>query len=121
MSCKCSNMNPRVIGWSSSKPFKNMVKVKVVDDGFRVIVECKNCGQYWLVDEFDKVSSLFAIKIGNPNKPDEIQMFRIHEESLIHEYGVSYTQCHFAGCNNKALVSKAICASCSIKRMGCYE
>lgn len=119
--CKCSSKNPRVIGWSSAKPFKNMAKVKTVDDGFRVIVKCNKCGQHWLVDEFDKVSSLFAIKIDSPNKPDDSDLFGVHEKSLIDEYGLSTTQCHFAGCNNMALASKSICASCSIDKMGCYE
>jgi len=115
-------MEVRETGWRTSKYFSLMPQVGEADQGWCSVLQCPKCGQYWLVDEFDKAQSLFAIKIDNLNKPEESRLLEIHEQGLLKKHGGHSEQsCMFAGCGNKAVKGLAFCARCLIKRQGVYE
>ena len=115
-------MGVREPGWRTNEYFSAMPKVGEADQGWRSILRCPACGQYWLVDEFDKLQSLFAIKIDNPNKPGESELLEIHEQALLKKHGGESEQdCLFAGCGNKAVKGFALCAKCLITKQGVYE
>jgi hypothetical protein len=115
-------MQIRETGWRTSKYFVSMPKIGEANEGWRSILQCSECGQYWLVDEFDKAQSLFAIKIDNPNKPEESRLLEIHEQALLEKHGGESEQnCMFAGCGNKAVKDFAFCAKCLIARQAVYE
>ena len=115
-------MKERVSGWSTDSYFKNMSVVGKRDDGWRSILQCASCGQNWLVDEYDRVQSLFAIKIDSPTDLSEEKFLRIHKKHLIERHGgESKEECRMAGCNNKAVKEMAFCAQCLITKQGVYE
>lgn len=115
-------MEARVTGWHTDSYFSEMNVVGTTDDGWRAIVQCKECNQYWLVDEYDKLQSLFAFKIDNPAAIEEIDFLEIHKSFLLKKHGgESIEQCKMAGCGNKAVNGLAFCADCLITKHGVYE
>jgi len=121
MSCKCKKLKVRVTGWRSDKYFSKMNSVGSTDEGWREILKCNDCNQYWLVDEYDKLQSLFAFKIDNPRAIAKVEFLEIHKAFLLKAYeGESKEKCKMAGCNNNAVNSFAFCANCLIKQ-GVYE
>ncbi len=122
MKCKCKKMRIRTPGYRSDSNFDKFPEIKKVDEGWRSILQCPNCDQYWLVDEFDKVQHLWAIKVDHPDKPEEKDLFELHKTSLEKSRGgYSQEQCRMAECNNAALNNSAYCADCCIIKHGVYE
>lgn len=96
--------------------------VGTTDDGWRAIVQCPQCHQYWLVDEYDKLQSLFAFKIDDPESIDKTKFLEIHKDFLLNKYGgESNEKCKMAGCTNHAVKGMAFCANCLVTKRGVYE
>jgi hypothetical protein len=115
-------MEVRVTGWHSDKYFSQMNLVSTTDDGWRAIVQCPKCHQYWLVDEYDKLQSLFAFKIDSPDDLEETKFLDLHKAFLLKAHGgESKEGCKMAGCGNNAVNGMAFCASCLVTKRGVYE
>ncbi len=115
-------MEVRVTGWHSDNYFSKMELVGNVDDGWRAVLKCQQCSQYWLVDEYDKCQSLFAIKIDDPEAIESMNFIDIHERFLLKAHAGESTECcKMAGCENKAVKGLAFCAHCLITKQGVYE
>jgi hypothetical protein len=115
-------MDVRVTGWKSDSYFSKMESVSTIDDGWRVIASCPICSQNWLVDEYDKVQNLYAIKIDDPNDASKLNFLAIHKKCLIEAHdGESTSKCLIAGCENKSVNDFVYCAECLIEKQGVYE
>ena len=122
MKCKCAKLDVRVSGYREDNYFKSFPELKQVNDGWRVILKCPECGQHWLVDIFDRVQYLYAYKIDSAEPLQDGEYYKIHKEQLEKSRnGYSNENCAIAGCNNKALKTLAYCAGCAINKFGIYE
>ena len=96
--------------------------VGTTEDGWRAVVQCSKCQQYWRVDEYDKCQSLFAIKIDDPENLEKTDFLEIHKTFLLKSHGgESDENCKMAGCGYKAVKGVVFCASCLITKQGVYE
>jgi len=115
-------MDERVTGWRSDKYFSNMESVSKIDDGWRVVVSCSVCFQTWLVDEYDKVQYLFAIKIDDPTDTSSAKFLEIHKRFLTKAHdGETEEVCKMSGCENNTVNDFAFCAKCLIQKQGVYQ
>ena len=97
--CKCHEMDIRVTGWRTDDYFKKMKSIGSKDDGWRTIVLCDFCRQYWLVDEYDKLQYLYAFKIDNPEDINDDKIFELHKLFLLKTHGGESVQyCQMASC-----------------------
>jgi len=115
-------MELRVTGWCTDNYFKKMKEVGTSNNGWKKVLYCEQCGQNWLVDEYDKVQYLFAIKIDDPENLSENDYLELHKDFLLKAHnGESSQVCQMAGCNTKAVNDFAFCAECLITKQGVYE
>lgn len=122
MLCKCKSMKVRVTGWRTDEYFRKFPKVGESNEGWSHILKCPSCNQHWLADEFDKIQSLLAVKIDNPEKVDQKEILEEHLKELLSKYGGNSKRiCQFHGCNNFTVNKKAFCAECLITKQGVYE
>ena len=122
MKCQCQSMDIRVTGWRNDSYFNSMPEMQSYGNGWQSILKCSTCSQYWLVDHFDKVQSLFAVKIDSPTDVNKEHLLEKHIGALLKKYnGYSTNNCQFAGCNELALKGKAFCPKCLITKQGVYE
>jgi hypothetical protein len=105
-------------GTRSDPPFKNMEQIKVGD--WCYLVWCKNCGQLWQVDAWDKYSYGLAIKYsGTIEDWKRLSDIDIRKEAMIINHGgLSDNECQWSRCKNKALKDMAICVEHAYKEMG---
>ena len=121
MKCNCSKMKERVHGYREDSYFRHFDEIGQADQGWRVILKCPHCSQLWLVDVFDKVQSLFALKIDRPSDSEK-SFFEVHKKYLIEtKSGYSHKKCMMADCENNALKELVYCPECAIKKRGIYE
>jgi hypothetical protein len=114
-------MKERVSGYREDHYFKRFNEIGRADNDWRVILQCPECNQLWLVDVFDKVQSLFAFKIDSP-KDTERSFFAVHKKYLIESRGgYSQKKCVMAGCENRGLMELVYCPECAINKLGIYE
>jgi len=122
MKCRCEKMEERVTGWCSDSYFSQLNQVSTIDGGWRKVLSCPVCSQAWLTDEYDKVQSLFALKIDSPQDIDASKFLDIHIRFLLKEHGGESSEtCLMAGCENKAVNDYAFCAMCLIEKQGVYQ
>ncbi len=115
-------MEDRVTGWRSDSYFSQMGSIDEINDGWRKVLSCPECSQVWLVDEYDKVQSLFALKIDSPDDLSESKFLDIHKRFLIKEHGGETREtCLMAHCENRAVKDFAFCACCLITKQGVYQ
>ena len=120
--CKCSKLATRITGWRTDPYFQSMNQVGSRNDGWRKFLECSCCGQCWLVDEWDKLPNLYAIKIDNPEKFSDQKFLEIHKVFLLKAHsGNSEIFCKMSNCNNKAVNDFVFCAECLISKQGIFE
>jgi hypothetical protein len=111
MSCECERL-PHVFNLEkySNRLKKRLTEVEVKSDGWVKLCQCRACGQYWQLDEWDKYQTLCAIKISDPANwqtyDDQPDRARLLIES---RGGLSEEECVMARCQNKALKSLAYC------------
>ncbi len=114
-------MKERVPGYREDGYFSRLEEIGRADQGWRVILQCPDCNQLWLVDFFDKVQSLFALKLDKPSDSEK-SFFQVHKKYLIEaKGGYSKNKCMMAGCQNNALRDLVYCPDCAIKKRGIYE
>ena len=122
MKCRCDKKEEREIGWRTDSYFSSMEEISTINDGWRVIVVCPVCEQHWLVDEYDKVQSLYAFKIDNPDDITESKFLSVHTKYLLKAHnGESKDICRMARCNNHAVNDFVFCAKCLIQKQGVYQ
>ncbi|MCJ8300148.1 MAG: hypothetical protein MJK13_14600 [Pseudomonadales bacterium] len=115
-------MEVRVTGWRSDTYFSQMKNLGVINDGWSAVLSCPICSQTWRVDEYDKIQSLFALKIDSPNDLSEAKFLGIHKSYLIKEHGGESSKiCLMARCGNNAVKDFAFCADCLITKQGVYQ
>lgn len=61
-------MKERVSGYREDRYFKHFNLVDDSDQGGKVLLQCPVCTQHWLVDIFDKVQNLYALKVDDPEE-----------------------------------------------------
>ena len=122
MTCNCAKMKIRETGWCEDHYFGKMKQIGEDDDGWRGILVCPECSQTWLVEIYDKLQYLFAIKIDDPSNASETKLLAIHIDSFLEKHGgESDVDCQMAGCENRAVNDFAFCAECLIQKRGVYE
>jgi len=116
--CDCQDIETWREGTRSDRPFKHMEQLKVGD--WCYLVRCKECGQVWQVDTWDKYTHGLAIKyFGNIEDWVRISDIEIRKSAMIVNHGgLSEKECQWQGCKNRALKDMAICVEHAYDEMG---
>ena len=116
--CDCQEIETWYKGTRSDSRFKNMEQIKVGD--WCQLVRCKDCGQLWQVDEWDKYSHGLAIKYSGTIKDwEKIPDMEVRKSAMIDNHGgLSEKNCQWQDCKNQALKDMAICVEHAYEEMG---
>ena len=85
---------------------------KIAAGSWVKLMECPDCAQLWKVDEWDKLQTLYAVKISekeNWERFDSIPL--IKEKMVLNRGGLIETECMWAGCNNMQIKGSAYCVN----------
>ena len=116
--CDCSKTEKWCKGTRSDLPYNNMEQIKVGD--WCYLVHCKDCGQLWQVDAWDKYAHGLAIKFfGAVEDWERLPDIEIRKTAMINNHGgLSDKDCQWSVCKNKALKDMAICVEHAYQEMG---
>lgn len=98
---------------------ERLTTLSVDGGGWITVARCNDCGQVWRVDRSDGRSVSMAIKVEAPDiwQVEDDRTARI--SYLKRSYGGDdLGKCIWAGCQNRALKSLAMCAEHAFDRMG---
>jgi hypothetical protein len=110
--CNCSKNKWFTYGHLGMSPYDQMKTIGIDESGWRKYVQCCICNQIWLVDEFDKLQYLFAIKVDEKLNKEQYEkiIIRLRYEVLCERFGgESIEVCSWYQCKNKALNGLKIC------------
>lgn len=120
--CKCNQL-PRIFD-SEKYPNHLRGRIEIIDkknEGWRELGKCRECGQYWQLDKWDKLQTICAIKIDFPDNWQNYNDEPVRLELLMKSRGgLSEEECIKKNCKNKALKTLAYCLEHSY-RIGLRE
>ena len=108
----CDQLPNLMHGHRACPPFSNMIEVRCYLKNWAYLLKCADCGQLWIVDEWDKFQNLIALKVYHEPNDDEVKavLDDAHERMAItNAGGLSNNDCTWVGCSNKAINQMKIC------------
>jgi len=108
----CEKMSEYIEASNQSKPFKSMEQMHCYTKHWCDLKRCPNCGQLWVVDEWDKYQLLVAFKVPAFPSKEQIEglVQKYHEKLAVDKHGgYSDKKCKWTGCKNFALKNKYVC------------
>ena len=115
--CDCQRIELWCQGTRSDTRYKSMEQIRV--GNWCNLVRCRDCGQLWQVDAWDKYAHGLAIKyFGIINDWEKIPDIEIRKTAMIDNHGgLSENKCQWQGCNNQALKDMSICVEHAYDKM----
>jgi hypothetical protein len=98
---------------------QRLTAMSITGGGWITVARCNDCGQVWRVDKSGNRSVDLAVKVADVNawRDEDDRAARL--TYLKRSYGGDdTTKCTWAGCQNRALKSLAMCAEHAFDRMG---
>jgi len=95
-----------------SSPFNTMALLHCFSKHWANLMQCKQCGQLWIVDEWDKYAHLAAFKVASRPEEHEIAdlLYHAHERLAVQDAGgYANEECAWICCANKALKGMKVC------------
>jgi len=109
MKCECDSLPDAFYLDRGPKDFEK--KLKNLDaENWMHLSKCPNCGQLWIVDEWDKYSFQIASKTETRSGWEKNENLTLRKELLIKERGgLIDKECVWAGCSGKTVKGVAYC------------
>ena len=81
------------------------------DDGFRLLVQCDDCGQHWQLDGGERYGVALAIRVHYPDDWDAHSDYPARMIYLVKSHGgLSDQNCSEAGCQSMSVIGFDYCA-----------
>lgn len=119
MSCNCSDLKAVVRADTSAPPTPGLHLVGERHDGWLQLFRCKQCGQHWQIDTWDKLQVGLAIKIDKPVEWDAFDDTPFRKRYLLDTRGGhSSDRCRWEGCGSLCIRGLEFCVDHAYERMG---
>ncbi|MBP8084191.1 MAG: hypothetical protein KAZ87_13415 [Spirochaetes bacterium] len=92
------------------KNFESRLEHIEYSKSFKKMYRCKCCGQYWVIDEYDKYEPQIVIKENDVSnwKTKDYEEIR-YELFAYSKGGYSDEKCSWNDCSNKSVKGKSLC------------
>lgn len=109
MPCQCSQLTT-IVRLDDFPRFGSGLEELETGDWVR-LVRCRECGQLWWLDEWDKYQRQFAIKIPQRNGWRDFDTTPLRQEFLVRSRGgLTNERCIWAGCDGRRVRGVVYCA-----------
>lgn len=122
LKCQCPERPFVLRGHERDLPVDTLERIGERNEGWAFLYRCKECGQLWHVDRWDKLQVLLCFKISDLENWSEADDEAMRIGYLIKARGGNGDEtCSWRGCEKKALKSLAFCAHHAFHEMGARE
>lgn len=109
MKCRCDNLPDALYYEDASKAFFETLD-EITTWNWAKLVKCRECGQYWSIDEWDKYQERGIIKILDPETWEALDSTEIRKRLLLKSRGGTENEkCIWAGCEGKQVKGVVLC------------
>ena len=107
--CSCEEQPTLVDISNAHSDFTGKLK-EIAVGNWVMLMQCPDCNQLWKVDAWDKLQSLYAVKIANDSEWENFDSEALIKERIIENRGgLTPLECMRSGCNQKQVKGSAFC------------
>jgi hypothetical protein len=108
MSCSCSKLPSLINVGAHHELMGHLEKLKTGD--WVSLCRCRECGQHWRVDDWDKLQVQFAVKISDTSRWEEFDITHLQKQYLIEKRGgLTEEICNWVDCSKHRVKGVAYC------------